>query len=60
MQLISKAEIDSLHATLIFTKLFPRTKASRKSNEALQSEVRDRQRLSRVILNLDMFSEELW
>ena len=49
MQLTSKAKIDSLHVTLIFTKLFPRTKASRKSNEALQSEGRDRQRLSRAI-----------
>ena len=30
---------------------------SGKSNETLQSEVRDKQRLSRVILNLDMFPE---
>ena len=30
---------------------------SGKSNEALQNEIRDRQRLSKVILNLGMFSE---
>ena len=41
----------------IFIKLFPRIKTSGKSSEALQSEIKDRKRLSRVILNIGMFSE---
>ena len=41
----------------IFKKLFQGFKQSRESNEALHSEQSDRKRLSRVILNLCMFSE---
>ena len=40
-----------------FIKLLPGIKASEKPNEALQSQIRNRKRLSRVILNLGMFSE---
>ena len=40
-----------------FCEVFTRIKASRKSNEALRSETRDRQRLSKVILNPCMSSE---
>ena len=54
MQLTSKAEIDQLHVMSIFTKLFSK---DLNSNEALHSEQRDREKLSRVILNLCMFSE---
>ena len=57
MLLTSKAEIDELHVMSIFKSFFPRIKASEKSNKALQGEIRDRQRLSRVIRNLGMFSE---
>ena len=37
--------------------IYKTSKAIRESNEALHSEQRDEERLSRVILNLCMFSE---
>ena len=57
MQLTSNAEIDQLHVMSIFKKPFQGFKQSRESNEALHSEQRDGERLSRNFLNLCMFSE---